>query len=126
MSETTISSGKPDWNPKKGKWAEFLLQFPFTFVFQLGAAGIFMGERNQFPRAVPKRSLEDVRVLVIAKDAKITGLLAEPTIHHGAYLYAFCTQHEPGWAFLAFGVGVRFNGNLQDRLSFPRNRNDLI
>jgi hypothetical protein len=39
-------------------------------------------KRDEFPGAISKGSLEDIRVLIVAQDAVIASLLAVPTIHY--------------------------------------------
>ena len=68
-----------------------------------------MGKGNHFPTAIFKGSLENVGILVAAENSKVASLLAVPAIHAGLDLDGSRSEHELGGAFLALGVGRRFD-----------------
>jgi hypothetical protein len=63
-----------------------LLEFPLTFVFELGSSGILMSEGNQLPGAILQRALQYIGVLVIPEHAEIAGLFAVPSVDACFYL----------------------------------------
>jgi len=73
-----------------------------------------MRERNQLPRAVVQRALQNVGVFVIPEYAVITCLLAMPAIDACLDFNRSRSKRKPGRTFLSLGIGLGFDFNLHE------------
>lgn len=96
------------------------MKFPFAFVFQFGAAGIFMGKRNQLPGAVAEGAFKDVGVFVSPEHAIVTCQLAMPAIDACFHFDCSRSERKPGRTLLSFGVGLGLYFDLHVRLILAR------
>src|SRR5512135_1950580 len=106
---------------KRRRTSRALLKFPFTFVFQFGAPGIFVSKRNQLPRPVFQRALQDIGILVASEHAEITGLLAMPAIDACFHFNRSRSKGKSGRSFLSLRVRFGFNLDFHRRLACPAN-----